>query len=306
MPSISVPAAIAIGAGVSTVGSVAGGMMQASGAKSAAATQANAQTQAAMLQKQMFDEQQANLKPYIDAGTAALPALQGVPDRNMNLLMNANAAAQSQIPLNVSAETIKNMPGYEFNLQQGLKATQAANAARGWGVGGEALKGAANFSTGLSNSYFQSYFGNQQNIFQDYNQLYSNLYNNLGQNWNQLTYLPTLGENAAATSGYQANQAGANIGSNIAGAGQALAAGQAAASKAMGGSIANAGNNALNAYLGYQALGGGSAYGSYGSSNATDPYNGMSGLSQNTLNTIQSNAASAPTYVANSGLGEMY
>lgn len=251
--------AAAIGA-TAAVASAAGGLAQAGSAGKAAGQQAQAQQQAAQLQYQMFEEQQANLKPYMDAGTAALPSLQGVPQANAKILADAQAAARGAIPLNVSAQTIQNMPGYQFNLDQGLKAVQNANAARGWGIGGEALKGAANFSTGLSNSYYQNYFNNQQGIFNDYNQLFSNAYNGINSIWNQQTYLPTLGENAAATSGYQANQAGANIGSNIAGAGQAQAAGTAAAGKAIGSSLANAPTAGLSAYTAANALFGPSAY----------------------------------------------
>jgi hypothetical protein len=202
----------------------------------------------------MFDEQQQNLKPFIDAGTAVLPQLLPYEQQSQSDLTQALNAAKLQIPLNVSNESIQNMPGYQFNLQQGLKATQNSATNRGWGGGGEAAKAAANFSTGLSNNYYQNYFQNQQGIYSDMVQQFNNLYNQKNQGWNQLSYLPTLGENAAATSGYQSNQAGANIGSNIAGAGQASAAGTAAAGQALGGSLANAGSNIGSGLLTYSLM----------------------------------------------------
>lgn len=54
---------------------------------------------------------------------------------------------------------LQNLPGYQFTLQQGLKSTQSGAAARGLGSSGAALKGAANYATGLADSTY----GNQVN-----------------------------------------------------------------------------------------------------------------------------------------------
>lgn len=57
-------------------------------------------------------------------------------------------------------ETLKNMPGYQFALQQGLQATQSGFAAKGLGQSGAALKGAANYAEGLAGTTYQQLFGN--------------------------------------------------------------------------------------------------------------------------------------------------
>src|ERR1700685_4096061 len=53
---------------------------------------------------------------------------------------------------NAQEATLQSMPGYQFTLQQGLKSTQNAAAARGLGVSGAALKAAASLATALDNS----------------------------------------------------------------------------------------------------------------------------------------------------------
>jgi hypothetical protein len=58
-------------------------------------------------------------------------------------------------------------PGYQFNLSQGLRAAQNSAAARGLGVSGAALRGAANYATGLADSTYQNQFANQQTLWQD-------------------------------------------------------------------------------------------------------------------------------------------
>ena len=216
MPSIS---AAAIVAG----GSVLGAGISAFGAGSAAKTQASADEQASQLDDQRYLQTRADLQPYNAAGQANLPAIQNFWQTSQANLAPLQAAAQAAIPQTPSQATILNMPGYAFNLDQGLKAAQNAAAARGLGISGSALKSASNFSTGLSNGYFQNYFSNAQTQYSDAVQQLTDQQNINQQVFNQLYSPASLGENAAAQTG--------NVGANLATAqGNALmAAGQATA-----------------------------------------------------------------------------
>jgi hypothetical protein len=126
-------------------------------------------------------------------------------------------------------------PGYQFNLTQGEKAVTNSAASRGLGVSGAALRGAADYASGLADTTYQNQFNNfqtQQN----------NLYN-------RLSGLADLGESAGAGVGTAATQTGSGIaGSNI-GIGNA----QAAAAMASGNSVASGANNVSNTLL-LQAL----------------------------------------------------
>jgi hypothetical protein len=125
-------------------------------------------------------------------------------------------------PVRMDEGTLQNTPGYQFNLDQGLKAVGNSAAARGLGVSGAALKGAASYATGLADSTYQSQF--------------NNAVTNQTNTYNRLMGAATLGENAGAQTGAYGTQTATNIGNNTIGAGNALAA----SSNAIGNTISGA------------------------------------------------------------------
>lgn len=152
--------------------------------------------------------------------------------------------------------SLEKTPGYQFNLRQGLKSTQNAAAARGLGSSGAALKGAANYATGLADSTYQNQFANAvTNQTNQFNRLYS---------------MANSGQNAAAGLGGIGQQTAANIGSNMIGAGNAQAAGINGAAAAYGGGFQGAGYQVGNALQNGGLYGGGG--GSY-SPSASSYYN---------------------------------
>src|ERR1700743_1328545 len=170
---------------------VIGGVGSAIASSNASGAQKSAANKAAATQQNMFNQTQANLSPYMTAGRGDLNALTSA----------ANAAGPATLKtFDPSQAWLESTPGYQFNMQQGLKATQNSAAARGLGVSGAALKGAANYSTGLAQSNYGTYANN-------------------------LLAGAQLGESAAAQTG-QAGTAAANAESNnTTGAGSAVAAG---------------------------------------------------------------------------------
>ena len=75
------------------------------------------------------------------------------------------------------------MPGYQFTLDQGLKSTQNGFAARGLGTSGAALKGAAQYATGLANQTYGDQFNRllgASNMGVQAGQVMSNDYNGAG------------------------------------------------------------------------------------------------------------------------------
>lgn len=240
MPSV---AAAALGAGVLSAGASIFGAQTAAGAQEKAAQQASStELQAAQLASQtqlgMFNKLQGNLSPYMAAGG------------------NANAALAAELPglttplapIKMDEATLQKTPGYQFNLTQGLKSVQSAAAARGLGVSGAALKGAASYATGLADSTYQNQFNNAQTNWQN---------QNINRQFalNALTGQQAVGENAAAGVGNAGIATGSAIGANAIGAANSvgsnlLGAGNAAgaASIASGNAIGNSANSALQAY----------------------------------------------------------
>lgn len=189
MPIFALPAII--GGIAAAGGSVAGSLISKSGANKAATTQANAETQAAQLQKQAADEslafqkqqysdQTKRMQPWLDTGNAALGKI--------------NALQPFQAPTTVDEQ---NDPGYQFRLAEGQKALEHSAAARGNVLGGAAMKAATR--------YGQDYSSNE------YGNVYARRMGEYQQNYNQLAGQAGIGQ----TAGQGLGTLGANLGSNV-------------------------------------------------------------------------------------------
>lgn len=138
------PAAL-IGAGVSAVGSVAGGIASGKGAKKAAQIQANAASQQTAALQQMYDTNRALMTPTFDRGDAAQSRIQDLLGLSGN---NAEATAM-----------LATTPGYQFAVDQAMKATNANAYASGLGNSGAALKALQDRANGLATQNYNTYVG---------------------------------------------------------------------------------------------------------------------------------------------------
>lgn len=191
---------------------VVGAGVTAYSANKAAGAQKDAAGQSIATQKQMYDTTRGDLAPFRQTGIDASEELKSrLPFLTSPIVMDQNALEQT--------------PGYQFTKTQGLKAVQNSAAARGLGVSGAALKGAANFATGLADNTYQTQF-NLENT-------------NRTNAFNRLKSLVDVGENAAALTGIVGSNAANQIGSAQIGQGNA----QAAADNATGAAFARGANN---------------------------------------------------------------
>jgi hypothetical protein len=179
--------------------------------------QASAANNAANLNEQQYQQTRSDLLPYNKAGQTATNAL-------------LKALPSLTAPVTMDEATLRQTPGYQFNLDQGLKSVQNGAAARGLGSSGAALKGAAGYATGLADSTYQNQFNNA-------------VTNKLNA-YNMLSGVSSLGENAAAQTGAYGTQAATNAGNALTNAGTAQAAGLVG--------VGNSLVNGLNTYGGYQ------------------------------------------------------
>lgn len=139
-------------------------------------------------------------------------------------------------------------PGYQFNLAQGLRGVANSLAAKGKGISGEALKGAATFATGLADNTLQT----QQGIFQQ----------NLANVINPLEWASNLGQTASTTTGQLGLQGIQNVNAANIGGANALAAGQVGGANALAGAFNGIGNAATNYLLFNNLMKGGGGGGS--------------------------------------------
>lgn len=226
--------------GASILGSVLGG----NAAESAAQTQANAANQASQVELQMFDKTQKNLAPYMQYGINSLAELQ----RAEGLRPGPTTPGRGGIPNGYLTQPFtfadyKKSPGYNFQMTQGINAIDNSAAARGGIGGGNTLKALDQFGQGLANTDYQQAFNNYT---QQQQQLYSFLSGGVG-----------TGANAAAGLGGFGAQTGANIGSNLIGAGNAQAAGQVGAANAATGGLNSLTQLAFLSQFNPSAFGGG-------------------------------------------------
>ena len=198
--------AAAIIGGVATAGSAAYGAHQArKGAKAqveagdrASALEQQSADKQLELQRQIWEKQQADQKPYLEQGTYGINTL--------GALMRPNADTSA---------ILKNDPSYQFRLKQGQQALDRSSAARGMGYSGAQLKAAQDYGQGMASTEFQNYYNRLAGLAQGGQQaantlggMGSNYANSAGNTFANLSNAQTniLGQQAnARASGYAAN-----------------------------------------------------------------------------------------------------
>lgn len=150
---------------------------------------------------------------------------------------------------NTIMDRLAQTPGYQFAKQQGLQATQNSFAAQGLGQSGAALKGAAQFTTGLADQTYQSQL---DNFFKLMN-TGASAAGSLGQ----------LGQGAATQAGQFSTSGAAAQGAGAVGAANALGQGL----------VGNAASQQLGMFGGS-----GEAQGQFGA--GTSAYGGAQGFQQ--------------------------
>lgn len=179
-------------------------------------------------------------KPTVAAGGPGTPGGAGLPAGYLT-----RPFAQYQ-PFAPTLDQLQKTPGYQFTLDQGLKAAQNSYAGLGLAKSGAASKGAINYAEGLAGTTFQQQF---QNYITNYMTGFSSDLASRQAIEGFLLPLVQSGQGAAANVGAGALTTGANVGSTIVGAGNALAAGQVGSANAIGAGLGNLGNIGLTTAL---------------------------------------------------------
>ena len=234
---------MSVGAGIAASGAVS-----ALGSLIGSSETASAQKQASNMQGQMYQATVQQENPYINAGyttidpQSALAGNAATAQGTSPYLSAATAAMPASAGAMTQAE-LEKTPGYQFTLGQGLKMTQANAAAKGLGVSGAALKGAATYATGLADQTYQNRFNEAQTTFNDWLNQNTAYQGNLLNEANMLNQVSTLGQNAASQTGTQGTSLANAAGNYLSQSGQSTGAGTVSA--------ANALSNAANQYTGY-------------------------------------------------------
>jgi len=205
--AIGTGTALLLGAGAGLIGSG----MQAGAATRAGEMQSGAARYAADIQKEMFDIQNLQQKPYREAGYGALT-------RIGELLPGLTAP--------ISREEIMGLPGYQFGIEQGTGAARQMFNVGGGGsnVDRAAQKFAIDYTVGTA---MPQVLAQRQNIY------------------NTLAGIAGIGQTAQGQTTQLAQNVAGNIGQAAIGGASALGAGQVGAANAYAGGLSNIGNTAL-------------------------------------------------------------
>ena len=202
---------VAVAIGGSAVLGYVGASKQAGAAERAAAGQAESTRYAADIQREMFDIQNEQQKPYREAGYGALT-------RIGELLPGLTKP--------VSREEIMGLPGYQFAMEQGTGAARQMMNVGGGGsnVDRAAQKFAVDYTLGTA---MPQVIAQRQNIY------------------NTLAGIAGVGQTAQGQTTQLAQNVAGNIGQAAIGGATALGAGQIGAANAYAGAMGNIGNTAM-------------------------------------------------------------
>jgi hypothetical protein len=188
---------------------VASAVIGSQASKSAAKTQAGAAADATAAQERMFERQVELQEPFREAGMAG-------QNRLLQLLGLGEDKSAADFGKYASAEFGMDKftadPGYAFRMSEGMKGLERSAAARGGLLSGSALKGIQRYGQDLASQEYQ-------NAFNRYQTARTNTLN-------PFQSLAGVAQSSANTLTGAAGTLGGQIGSNIIGAGNAMAAGQ--------------------------------------------------------------------------------
>ena len=232
-------AAVIVGAG-----SLGAGYLGAQGAREAARDQRRAAQQQLELQRQMYNQQRADFEPFRAAGSQAQNALM----LGLGLAGTPAQEGYGALMKDFSMADYEADPGYQFRLQEGLKALDRQAAARGGLLSGAALKGTQRYAQDVASQEYSNAF----------NRYMANRASKLGA----LGGLVSTGAGAAQGLAGAAGQFGQYGGQTLADIGNAQAAGTMGQANAYAGALGGIGNAAMgygmmNALGGRGGMGGG-------------------------------------------------
>lgn len=246
-----------LGAGSSLFGSSKAAEAQQAAAQQSADAQRYAADQSIAAQKEMYQQGRADLAPYREGGTTAQNQLLSL----LGIGGNQAAPGYGKYARDFGMSDFTTDPGYQFRLEQGMRALNASAAAKGMGMSGANIKGATEYGQNLGSAEYQNAFNRYQT--------------NRAAQLDPLFKLYSGGQASAAGSATQASALGQNLGQTYTNLGQglgqaAVAGGNAQASNYINQS--NALNNALSQGMSSYARSGGSPYNNFLSSSSPYSY----------------------------------
>ncbi len=227
-------------------------------AERAAGVAAAGQKASQQMVQDQYNATKATYQPYMDAGTSALGSYQNLagqlPGQVNPILGQMGNTVNSMNPIlgkltSSNLNDYQQSPGYDFRMQQGIKAIQNSAAANGTLNSGATLKALTQYGQDYGTNDYQNYLGNLQNQLTATNTQLGAQGNYLNSTLNannaeMQPYANLMNQGSNMTQGL--GQLGANAANTAAGYNAGAAASTAAGMQATSNSLANAGANWIN------------------------------------------------------------
>ena len=178
------------------LGSIIKAVVGGNAAKNAASVQDQAAQRAADATLAQYQQTRTDLEPYRQIGTQATGKLSDL----LGLSANTGAEGYGSLARDFTMQDFQQDPGYGFRFDEGIKALERSQAAKGGLFSGQAMKESMRFGQGLASQEYGAAFDrfnqNKNNLFNRFSALSS-------QGQNAATQTGNFGANATA----QANDA---------------------------------------------------------------------------------------------------
>ena len=231
-----------IGAGLNYKASKKAAKAQQEGAAQASAVAKDTADKQLELQRQIWEKQQLDQKPYLEQGQYGIGRLGDLMKQGAGSLNNPFDRYLASKGLSGGKFDTSN-PAYQFQLKQGQQALDRSSAARGMGYSGAQMKASQAYGQGLASQQYDKEYNRASGEFGDY--------------YNRLAGLSQGGQQAAgsmAQAGGQYAQNASNTFGNLSNA-QTSILGQQANARASGyAGQANAVSGGLNSLTNLYAL----------------------------------------------------
>lgn len=244
--AIATATALAIAGAAAAGASVASSKIASGAAKTAAGQQAQSAQNALDFQGKVFDTQQANSKPYQEAGVSSLGMLMDALKSGKFGFGSNGAVPTFSAP---TLEEARATPGYQFAHEQGTAGVLKGAAAAGGAISGGTLRALDTFGTGLADSTYGNRFAQSIQGYQANLNGYQTQLQRQAQEYQQLFAPAQLGQNAASGINNTGSGVAQNVGNLMTQQGNAQAAGTVGSSNAITGAISNGTNDILQSIL---------------------------------------------------------
>lgn len=229
-----------VAAAIAGAAVVGGGATMAASSKAAKAQKQSAEAAAAS-QERMFDKQVELQAPFREAGLTAqnrILTLLGLSPANdvEGVSVNPKDPAFGRYARDFSMQDFEADPGYQFRLDEGMKALNNSMAARGMGLSGANMKGALRYGQDMGSQEYQNAFNRYQV--------------NRSNQLNPLQSLMGAGQTSANTLTNEAGNLGRGLAETQLQAGNARASGYVGQANALSSAI----GQGINGYLGFQNM----------------------------------------------------